>query len=119
MIGATQEERGFDTEVTAGGVRELLDDAARVVPGVDEAVVIETLAGLRPGTHDNRPFIGPTSLAGCLLATGHFRNGVLLTPVTADAVAAWAAGDPPPAEVADFAPGRMSGGGRARMMGGR
>lgn len=97
VIGATQEERGFDTEVTAGGVRELLDDAARVVPGVDETIVVETLAGLRPGTHDNRPLIGPTELDGLLLATGHYRNGVLLTPITATAVAAWLDGrDPDP-----------------------
>lgn len=95
VIGATQEERGFDTEVTAGGVRELLDDAARVVPGIDEAVVIETLAGLRPGTHDNRPLVGPTELDGLLLATGHYRNGVLLTPITADAVATWLDGREP------------------------
>lgn len=95
VIGATQEERGFDTEVTAGGVRELLDDAARVVPGIDEAVVSGTLAGLRPGTHDNRPLIGPTRLGGLLLATGHHRNGVLLTPITADAVAALLAGREP------------------------
>lgn len=99
VIGATQEERGFDTEVTAGGVRELLDDAVRVVPGVDEAVVVETLAGLRPGTHDNRPLIGATRLTGLLLATGHFRNGVLLTPITADAVAAVLAGEEPDAVV--------------------
>jgi len=95
VIGATQEERGFDTAVTAGGVRALLDDAARVVPGIDEAVVVETLAGLRPGTHDNRPLIGATRLAGLVLATGHFRNGVLLTPLTADAVAAVLRGEAP------------------------
>ena len=106
VIGATQEERGFDTAVTVGGVRELLDDAVRIVPGVDEAEVVEALAGLRPGTHDNRPLIGPTRLAGCLLATGHFRNGVLLTPITADAVAAMLAGGEPDPVVAVASPDR-------------
>lgn len=108
VIGATQEERGFDTAVTAGGIRELLDDAVRVVPGVDEAEVVETLAGLRPGTHDNRPLIGRTRLAGLLLATGHFRNGVLLTPITADAVAAMLVGDEPDPVVAVADPGRSA-----------
>lgn len=95
VIGATQEERGFDVTVTAGGVRELLDDAARLVPGVDETELVEVQAGLRPGTADNRPLIGPTRLDGLLLATGHHRNGVLLTPITADAIAAQLAGDAP------------------------
>lgn len=106
VIGATQEERGFDTTVTVGGVRELLDDAVRIVPGLDEAVVVEAHAGLRPGTHDNRPYIGPTGLGGCVLATGHFRNGVLLTPITADAIAAMLVGDEPDPVVAVAAPDR-------------
>lgn len=86
VIGATQEERGFETTVTAGGVRELLDDAVRIVPGVDELELTETIAGLRPGTHDNCPLIGRTGIDGLLLATGHHRSGVLLTPITAEAI---------------------------------
>lgn len=97
VVGATQEERGEDTTVTAGATRVLLDDAARVVPAVDELELTRTLVGLRPATPDNRPLIGPTALEGLLLATGHHRHGVLLTPVTADAIAAWLAGrDPEP-----------------------
>lgn len=106
VIGATEEERGFDTEVTAGGVRELLDDAARIVPGIDEAIIVETRAGLRPGTHDNRPLVGATDLEGLLLATGHYRNGVLLTPITADAIAALIDGREPHAALAVADPRR-------------
>jgi glycine oxidase len=87
VIGATQEELGPDTRVTAGGVWELLRDARMLVPGITELELAETAAGLRPGTPDNAPLIGPSSLAGLVLATGHFRSGVLLSPVTARIVA--------------------------------
>lgn len=109
VVGATQEERGFDTEVTAGGVRELLDDAVRLVPGIDEFALVDAVAGLRPGTPDNRPLLGRTALDGLVLATGHFRNGVLLTPVTAEVVADVLVGavPDPVAEVAD--PARLLG----------
>jgi glycine oxidase len=93
VVGATQEERGHDVEITAGGVRTLLDDAAALVPGVDELALAETLAGLRPGTPDNRPLIGRTDVDGLLLATGHHRHGVLLTPATADGVTAMLCGE--------------------------
>ncbi|MEX1176874.1 MAG: glycine oxidase ThiO [Nitriliruptor sp.] len=88
VVGASQEERGFDTTVTAGATRELLDDAATIVPGVDELELVETIAGLRPTTPDNTPLIGPGPLDGLVLATGHHRNGVLLAPITAEAIAA-------------------------------
>ncbi|MFE4049875.1 glycine oxidase ThiO [Streptomyces sp. YIM B13518] len=87
VIGATSEEMGWDTTVTAGGVYELLRDAHELVPGITELPLTETLAGLRPGSPDNAPLLGPTELEGLLLATGHHRNGVLLTPVTGDAMA--------------------------------
>jgi glycine oxidase len=84
VLGATMEERGFDTAVTAGGVHELLRDAALVVPGVLELEIEELIAGLRPGTPDNAPIIGAhEELDGVWLATGHYRNGVLLAPLTA------------------------------------
>ena len=106
VVGATQEERGYDTTVTAGATRQLLDDAARVVPGVDELELTEAVAGLRPGTPDNRPLIGPTPLEGLLLATGHHRNGVLLTPLTAQAIADHLVGDDPDPVVAAADPSR-------------
>ena len=93
IVGATQEERGFDTAVTAGGVHELLREAYRVLPDVAEMELAGTIAGLRPGTPDNLPLVGPGAVEGLVLATGHFRNGILLAPLTADAVAATLAGD--------------------------
>jgi glycine oxidase len=86
VIGATQEELGPDTTVTAGGVWELLRDARTLVPGITELELADAVAGLRPGTPDNAPVIGPSALPGLVMATGHFRAGVLLAPVTADTV---------------------------------
>ena len=89
VLGATVEERGFDTAMTTGAVYELLRDASELVPGVLELEVEELLAGLRPGTPDNAPVLGASPvLDGLVWATGHHRNGILLAPVTADLVAA-------------------------------
>ncbi|MFD0777017.1 FAD-dependent oxidoreductase, partial [Streptomonospora algeriensis] len=87
VLGATQEEQGFDTRLTAGGLWEVLRDAHELVPGVSELEVTETCVGLRPGSPDNEPLLGPTAVPGLHLAAGHFRHGVLLTPVTGDAMA--------------------------------
>ncbi len=103
VLGATMEERGFDTTVTAGGVRELLGEAWLILPGIDELVIEEAAAGLRPATPDNAPLIGEAT-DGVLWATGHHRNGILLAPLTADAIAALLCGEDPPAEVAEFSP---------------
>lgn len=86
IVGATIEEQGFDDTVTAGGVHDLLRDAIEVVPGVAELELVEALARPRPGTPDNAPILGASKLPGLVLACGHHRNGVLLTPVTADAI---------------------------------
>jgi glycine oxidase len=88
VVGATQEELGFDTRVTAGGVWELLRDARDLVPGVTELEFAEVTAGLRPGSPDNAPLLGPTALPGLILGTGHYRNGILLAPVSADILTA-------------------------------
>jgi glycine oxidase len=87
IIGATTEDRGFDPTVTAGGVHDLLHDAIEVVPEVTELELVETLARWRPGTADNAPLLGASQLPGLVLATGHHRNGVLLTPITGEVVA--------------------------------
>ena len=87
VLGATQEEMGADMTVTAGGVWQLLRDARAIVPGITELELAEAVAGLRPGTRDNAPVLGPSRLPGLVLATGHFRSGVLLAPVTADLIA--------------------------------
>jgi glycine oxidase len=95
VLGATSEERGFDTAVTAGGAYELLRDASELVPGVLELELEEVIAGLRPGTRDNAPILGRSKADPRVVwATGHYRNGVLLTPVTADIVVAELVGEP-------------------------
>jgi glycine oxidase len=109
VVGATTEERGFDTTVTAGAVLELLEEAYRLLPEVAELELVEASAGLRPGSPDNAPLVGRGEVAGLVLATGHYRNGVLLAPLTADAVAALAAGDEPAGPIRDFAPQRLAG----------
>ncbi|MFJ9960938.1 glycine oxidase ThiO [Streptomyces avermitilis] len=108
VVGATSEELGWDTTVTAGGVYELLRDAHELVPGITELPLTETRAGLRPGSPDNAPLLGPTELDGLLLATGHFRNGVLLTPVTGDAMAHVLTTGELPDEARPFSPRRFS-----------
>jgi glycine oxidase len=114
VVGATQEEMGADTTVTAGGVWQLLRDARTLVPGVTELALADAVAGLRPGTPDNAPVLGPASLPGLVLATGHFRAGVLLTPVTADTIAQFLrTGDEDPLWTA-FRPGRFAAGMTAR-----
>ncbi|MGY3201141.1 glycine oxidase ThiO [Streptomyces sp. TE5632] len=108
VIGATSEEQGWDTTVTAGGVYELLRDAHELVPGITELPLTETRAGLRPGTPDNAPLLGPSGLEGLVLATGHHRNGVLLTPVTGDALAEFLATGELPAQARPFTPRRFA-----------
>jgi glycine oxidase len=106
VLGATSEERGFDTTVTAGGLYELLRDAGELVPGIHELVVEETSAGLRPATPDNAPLLGRCEeIDGLVWATGHHRNGILLAPVTADIVvdALDGAGAPPAFRAERFA----------------
>jgi len=109
VLGATMEERGFDTSVTAGALFELLRDAAELVPGTSELVIEETGAGLRPGTPDNLPVVGRGALDGLHWATGHHRNGILLAPLTGDLVlAALAEPDARPPGIAAADPGRFA-----------
>lgn len=106
VLGATMEERGFDTTVTAGAMFELLRDAAEVLPGITELVIDELIAGLRPATPDNLPAIGPGALTGLHWAVGHFRNGILLAPITAEIIAAGLREDEPPELARAFGPSR-------------
>jgi glycine oxidase len=108
VIGATQEDRGWDTAPTAGGVYELLRDIGEVVPGVYELEIAELEAGLRPATPDNLPAIGAGALEGLFWATGHFRNGILLTPVTAELIAAALTGETLPEWAAPADPRRFA-----------
>jgi glycine oxidase len=109
VVGATQEERGYDLTVTAGAVHDLLRDARQVLPVTSELILAETCAGLRPGTPDNGPVVGPASgTGGLLLAAGHYRNGILMSPVTADAVVACLTGQRPAPEWEPFSPARFT-----------
>ncbi|PRX50311.1 glycine oxidase [Prauserella shujinwangii] len=105
VLGATQYESGFDSTVTARGARELLEGAERVFPAIAEYELVETAAGLRAASADNLPYIGALG-DGVLAATGHHRNGLLLAPVTADAVLALLDGGRPPAPVTAARPDR-------------
>ncbi|HET8955015.1 MAG TPA: glycine oxidase ThiO, partial [Solirubrobacterales bacterium] len=87
VVGATVEEMGFDTAVTAAGVHELLREAYRLLPDVAEMEWVGATAGLRPGTPSNLPIVAPGAIDGLVLATGHYRNGILLAPLAAQAVA--------------------------------
>jgi glycine oxidase len=102
VVGATVEEQGFDTSVTAGAAYELLRDALELVPALSELELTEIRAGLRPGTPDNGPLLGPAHLTDLVVATGHYRNGVLLTPITAEAITAVLTDTELPAVAAGF-----------------
>ena len=105
VIGATIEEAGYDTAATEEATAALLLGARRAVPAVAELELVEVVASLRPGTPDDRPLIGEWE--GLLVASGHYRNGILLAPITADAIAALLAGEKPPPEIAPFDPQRF------------
>jgi len=109
IVGATTEERGFDATVTAGGVHELLREAYRLLPDVAEMELVEAMAGLRPGTPDNLPLIGPGAIEGLVLACGHYRNGILLAPLTGAAIAGLLGGGELPDSVAAADPERLAG----------
>jgi glycine oxidase len=108
VIGATVEEQGFDTTVTAGAVHDLLRAAFELLPDVTELELIETVAGLRPGSPDNAPLLGPARLEGLVIASGHYRNGILLTPVTADALAELLVTGRVPELISRFSPRRFT-----------
>lgn len=107
VVGATAEERGYDRTVRAGAVRDLLDDARTLVPGIEELELTECSVGLRPGSPDNGPIVGWTGVDRLAVATGHYRNGILLAPITADAVASLVCGETVGGPLADFGPDRL------------
>jgi glycine oxidase len=109
VVGATVEEQGFDVRVTAGAVGDLLRAAMELLPDTAELELVETVAGLRPGSPDNAPMLGPAGPEGLVVATGHYRNGILLCPVTADTVAELLAAGRVPELIAPFGPGRFAG----------
>jgi len=108
VLGATMEERGFDTAPSAGGVFELLRDVSEVVPGVLELELEQVIAGLRPATPDNLPALGPGVLDGLVWAAGHHRNGILLAGLSGELAAAALCGEPLPDWAAPTDPGRFA-----------
>ena len=108
VVGATVEEQGYDQAVTAGGVLELLRAAYDVLPGITELELLQASAGHRPATPDNQPAVGEGALPGLVWATGHWRNGVLLAPVTADAIVSLITDGELPAAMRRFSPRRFA-----------
>jgi glycine oxidase len=108
VIGGTMREEGYDRTVTAGGVLDLLHDAYEVVPFIREKELLETWAGLRPASRDSRPILGPSSTTDNLgFATGHYRNGILLTPVTIQLLAEWVETSTVPDAMTPYLPSRF------------
>ncbi len=107
LVGSTLEFVGYKREVTARAVRDLLDGAIELVPGLAEASVTATWSNFRPYTDDERPLLGQTELPGLVLATGHYRNGILLAPITAEIVVSAVLGKHSPVELAPFSAARV------------
>jgi glycine oxidase len=107
VVGGTVEERGFDDRITAGGLLALIEGAWRAMPGIEELAVAETWVGFRPGSRDDAPMLGPSGVDGLVVATGHHRNGILLAPVTAEAISAYVLTGDLPAVARPFTPERF------------
>lgn len=114
VAGSTLERGETEKTVTPAGLRKILDAAIELAPELATAKIIETWAGLRPGTPDGLPILGPTGIDGLIVATGHYRNGILLAPITARLVLVWALGLTPELDVAAFSPMRFGKQGQAR-----
>ena len=107
LVGATMEEQGFDALPKAGAVLDLLREAWRLLPGIYDLAVTELSVGFRPAVRDHLPVIGATATRGLFVATGHFRNGVLLAPATAHHLAEWILSGTAPAALAPFGVERL------------
>jgi len=108
VVGATVEEAGFDTRLTAGGLFELLRHCWAVLPGSYDLVLQESWAGLRPTSRDDAPILGPTAMTGLVIATGHHRNGILLAPITAETVSRYLLTGEIDARIRAFGPDRFA-----------
>ncbi len=110
VIGATVEERGFDARLTAGGLLALIEGAWRAVPAIEELPIAEMWVGFRPGSRDDAPMLGPSGIDGLVIAAGHHRNGILLTPVSAAVVSTYILTGQLPEIAAAFSPERFAAG---------
>ena len=107
LIGATVEDVGFDKTVAPSTIQQLLNEAAQYLPELKSSPIIESWAGLRPGTPDDLPILGPTDMPNVFAAIGHFRNGILLAPITARIMANLIMGQPVESEISSFSPARF------------
>lgn len=109
VAGSTSEEAGFEKRVTPEGLRKIMDAAIELMPGLADAEIVDRWCGLRPGTPDDLPILGPTDTPGLLMATGHYRNGILLAPITAKLIRSWILGERGmTTEVSAFSPMRFA-----------
>ncbi len=108
LIGATVEEMGFDSSLTAGGMMDLLRDAWELLPGIYDLPLVESWVGFRPASRDDAPILGATSMAGLVMATGHHRNGILLAPITARTIADYVLSGETPAAILPFSLDRFT-----------
>ena len=109
LCGSTMEEVGFEKAVTAGGLRHVLDVAIGIAPALERSPVVETWSNFRPASPDGEPILGAGAVPGLFYATGHTRNGILLAPITADAIAAAILGRSAPMDLSPFSPARLPG----------
>ncbi len=107
LCGSTMEEVGFEKAVTAGGLRSVLSLAIEIAPQLANAPILDTWSNFRPSSPDGWPVLGASGIPGLFYATGHTRNGIMLTPITADAVSAVILGKPPPVDLAPFSVKRL------------
>ena len=108
VAGSTLENAGFEKQVTPGGLAKILRAAIDLAPALENAAITETWSGLRPGTPDQLPIIGPTDVEGLFIATGHYRNGILLAPATARCISEWILEGKPSIPVENFSPMRFA-----------
>jgi glycine oxidase len=107
LVGATVEEAGFDKRTDPDTIQRLHRAALKLVPKLADAKILEDWAGLRPGTPDNLPILGATEIPGYYVATGHFRDGILLAPITAQVMADVIEGRKPEYDLSPFSPSRF------------
>jgi glycine oxidase len=107
IAGSTSENAGFDKQVTAEGIQQILRAATELAPGLSSAVIMDTWSGLRPDTPDHLPILGPTDVEGLWIATGHYRNGILLAPGTARLMREWIVDGAPSLALEKFSPMRF------------
>jgi glycine oxidase len=107
VAGSTIENAGYQKAVTSGGLEEILGAVNELAPSLAGAEIAETWSGLRPGTPDQLPILGPTDMKGLIIATGHYRNGILLAPITAKLITEWITDGRTSLDWEDFSPLRF------------